>query len=409
MNLPGYIAKRYILAKKSHNAINIVSIISMAGVVVGTIAFILILSVFNGFDQLVRSMYNSYYSDIQVLPAEGKVFETSDDFIAKISDIEGVEVVSEILEDYALLVYNSRQTVCRIKGVSENYRQVNNIEDIIWKGKFELKYGSMPRAIVGRGIAYLLGVDIDANAMEYLKVFVPKRTAGITNDPNKALNRKNIKPSGIFSSQPDIDGKYTIIPLETARQLFDYQDMVSSLEVKLKDANDYKVTKKLLEETLGEKFIVRDRYMQNELLYKTMRTEKWAIFLILALVLIILLFSLVGSISMLIIEKKKDISILYSLGADRNLIRKIFYREGILITLAGLSSGLLLGSIISFLQQQYGLVKLHGGFMIDAYPVDIQWFDLLVVAITVFLIGAFSSWYPVRFLLNRNFNQLDRA
>lgn len=381
----------------------------MAGVVVGTIAFILILSVFNGFDQLVRSMYNSYYSDIQIVPSEGKVFETSEDLIANITNIDGVAVVAEILEDNALLMYNGRQTVCRIKGVSDNYSQVNNIEDIIWQGKFELKYGSMPRAIVGRGIAFLLGVNVDADAMKYLKVFVPKRTSGITHDPNKALNRKNIKPSGIFSSQPDIDGKYAIIPLHTARQLFDYEGMVSSLEIKLTTVEGSKALKRELEKTLGENFIVKDRFMQNELLYKTMRTEKWAIFLILALVLIILLFSLVGSISMLIIEKKKDISILHSLGADQNLIRKIFYREGLMITIAGLSSGLLLGSIICVLQEQFGLVKLHGGFIIDAYPVDIQWFDLLVVAITVFLIGAFSSWYPVRFLLNRNFNQLNRA
>lgn len=399
MNLPFYIAKRYILAKKSHNAINIVSSISMVGVVVGTIAFILILSVFNGFDQLVRGMYNSFYSDIQVVPATGKVFELTDETKTKLKNIQGIDVVAETLEDNALLIYNDKQTVSRIKGVSDNYDQVNYIDSMIWQGEYVLHYQSQSRAVIGRGLSHILGINVDL--YEPLKIYVPKRTAGITNDPNKALNRKMTLVSGIFSSQPDIDSKYTVVPIEFARQLFEYPSEFSSLEIKLNGEASVNAVKKDIQRLLGNNFIVKDRYMQNEVLYKTMRTEKWAIFLILALVLIILLFSLVGSISMLIIEKKKDIDILNSLGAGRSLIRKIFYREGLLITLAGLSTGLFLGSIICILQEQFGIVKLHGGFIIDAYPIDIQWIDLIIVAATVLLIGAFSSWYPVKLLLKR--------
>ncbi|MBN1115681.1 MAG: ABC transporter permease [Bacteroidales bacterium] len=407
MNFPFFIAKRYILGKKSHNAINIVSAISVAGVIVGTIAFILILSVFNGFDELVRGMYNSFYSDVKVVPAKGKVFSITEDTMNLLKAIDGVAVISEVIEDNALLVYNEKQTVSRIKGVSDNFNQVTGIDSLIWDGEYKLYYQSMPRAVIGRGLSYNLGLHI--NAFELLKIYVPSRTAGNTMDPNKALNQKYTLVTGIFSSQPDIDGKYAIVPIEFARNLFDYPGMLSSLEIKLNDgANEKKVIEKLLN-ILGDNFLVKDRYMQNEVLYKTMRTEKWAIFLILALVLIILLFSLVGSISMLIIEKKKDISILNSLGANRSLLQKIFFSEGFLITTTGLLIGLFTGSIICLLQENFGLVKLHGGFIIDAYPVDLQLFDVFVVASTVLLIGAFSSWYPVRLLLKRNFQNVNQV
>jgi lipoprotein-releasing system permease protein len=379
----------------------------MVGVIFGTIAFVLILSVFNGFDDLVRSMYNSFYPDIVISPVEGKVFSLPADTLKIIKEIDGIEEIAEVLEDNALLVYNDKQTVARVKGVSDNFNKVTNVDSLIWAGENKLWYQSMPRAVLGRGLAYNLSVNPEL--FEVLKVYVPKRTSTYSNDPNKTLMTKYTMVSGIFASQPDIDGKIMLVPLSFAQELFEYQGKLSSLEIKL---NPYKSEKSIIGELnkiFGNNFIIKNRYQQNELLYKTMKTEKWVIFLILALVIIILLFSLVGSISMLIIEKKKDISILYSLGANHQLIRKIFYREGLLITIAGLIVGLILGVSLALIQQYFGIVRLNGGFIIDAYPVVVEWTDLIVVTLSVILIGAFSSWYPVRFLLKSRILQIKET
>jgi len=402
LNLPFFIAKRYILGKKSHNAINIVSYISVAGVIIGTAAFILLLSVFNGFDQLARGMYNSFYPDIKVEPLKGKVFQLTDNTLIHIQNIEGVENIAQIMEDNALIIYKEKQTVCKVKGVSSTYNLVTNIDSLIWQGEYRLKYLSMPRVVLGRGLYYALGISMIEGIEEVLKFYVPKRTVHMSNDPNRSLNRKLAQVSGVFSSQPDIDEKYVLVPLDFAQGLFEYPNSYSSLEIKINQGANEKQVISALQKILGNNVVIKNRYRQNELLYKTMRTEKYAIFMILVLVLIILLFSLVGTISMLIIEKKKDISILNSIGASKRLIRKIFYREGLLITFTGVIIGLLLGSAVALLQEKFGLVKLEGGFIIDAYPVDMQSFDLLLVSTTVLIIGGIASWYPVRFLLKNS-------
>lgn len=401
MNLPSFIAKRYILGKKSHNAINIVSLISVAGVVIGTMAFILILSVFNGFDKLVKGMYNSFYPDLKIIPAEGKVFEITPDTLNLLREIKGVEVVAEILEDNAMLMYNDKPTHTTIKGVSENYNQINIIDSMMWHGTYAQYMQSSPMAVLGRGVFFQLGM-VRTNDIRQLKVIVPKRKANISHDPNKTLNRKLVLLSGVFASQPEIDSKYTLVPLDFSRNLFEYYTELSSLEIKLDRNESERFIISEIENLLGPAYKVKNRYAQNALLYKTMKTEKFAIFLILALVLIILLFSLVGSLSMLIIEKKKDINILNSLGASKSLIQKIFFREGLLITFTGAVLGLFLGTLIAFLQEKFELVKLEGGFVIDAYPVDIQPGDFIIVTITVMAIGAIASYYPIRYLLKRN-------
>lgn len=352
-------------------------------------------------------MYNSFYPDILVIPAEGKVFSISEDTLNLVKEIEGVVEVAEVLEDNALLVYQERQTVARVKGVSENFKLVTNIDSLMWAGENRLWDNSMPRAVLGRGLAFNLGANPEL--FEVLKIYVPKRTAAYSNDPNKSLTTKYTMVSGIFASQPDIDGKIVIVPISFAQELFDYQGKVSALELSIdSDQSDNAIVAEL-SSLFGDKLIFKNRYQQNELLYKTMQTEKWVIFLILALVVIILLFSLVGTISMLIIEKKNDISILYSLGADQKLIRKIFYREGLLITFAGLIIGLVLGVSLALIQQYMGIVKLNGGFVIDAYPVVVKGTDLIVVSFSVLLIGIFSSWYPVRFLLKSRISQIKET
>ncbi len=398
MNLSFYIAKRYILGKKSHNAINIVSSISILGIIVGTIAFITILSVFNGFDKLVQTMYNSFYADIEISPAHGKVFTISSDTLSLIKKIDGIEAVSEILEDNGLLLYNEKQTVSTIRGVSDSFKDVTDIDTLVYQGEYALHYQNMDRAVIGRGLAYHL--RLNPEMYDPLKIYVPKRSERISMDPNKALNRKAILVSGVFMSQPDIENKYTIVPLEFARKLFEYTNELTSLEIKTHDEHTKNVEAQL-KQLLGDKFVVKNKFQQNELLYKTMRSEKWAIFAILALVLIILLFSLVGTLTMLIIEKKEDIKILHSLGARRQLIHNIFYREGLIITIAGILAGLVIGTTIILLQQHFGFLKLHGGFIIDAYPVDLKLTDLVIVVATVLLIGTLASWYPVRYLIRK--------
>lgn len=406
MNLPLHIAKRYFFGKKSHNAINIVSGISLTAVVVVSIAFILIMSVFNGFDQLVQTMYNSFYSDLKIEPAEGKTFTLTRDELSKIQGISGIEATAEILEDNALLIYDDQQTAAMVRGVCENFTEVTRLDTMIYDGSYKLVIDGLPRAIVGRGIAYQLGIGLDF--MANLKIYVPKRNAKNFRDPLRALTQKTIRPEGIFTTQPEIESKYIIVPLDFARDLFGYSDQISALEIKLTEDTSAEEVKSSIQEIIGSNFQIKTRYEQNELLYKTMKSEKWAIFFILAFVLVIASFNLVGSITMLIIEKKKDINILKSLGATKSTISWIFFSEGMLITTAGAVFGLILGSTICLIQQEFGLVKLqgNGAFIIDHYPVVLEIADIFIVLGTVLAIGAFSSWLPVKVLIKKYaFNQ----
>lgn len=397
MNFPLYIAKRYLAARKKRNAINIISLVSVLGVATGTMALVVVLSVFNGFDGLIKSLISSFDPDIKITLKEGKVFHPSDANVDRILEIPGVMAVSEVLEENALVRYDERQYIATLKGVDNNYVNVNGIDTMIVDGDFILYKKNIPMAVVGQGIAWFLKVGLTFT--NPLVIYMPKRT-GTVNPANPAasFNRFLIWPSGVFGIEQDYDSKYIILPIKSVRELVDYPDQVSALEIKVNKKRDLKIIQENIKNVTGTSFNVFDRFQQNELFYRIMKSEKWAIFFILVLILLIASFNIVASLSMLIIDKKEDIYTLQNLGANNSVIRKIFLIEGWLISVIGSTAGLILGIIICFIQDKFELVKLggSGSFIIDAYPVDIHIPDILLIWLTVMLIGFFTAYYPVK-------------
>lgn len=401
MNFPFYIARRYVFARKSHNAINLIAIISIIGIAFGTAAFITLLSVFNGFDGVVRSMFNSFYADIEVVPKEGKVFVLPDSLHAALKDMPEIANFSQIVEENTLIIYGSRQTIGTVRGVDDRYADVTGIDTMMGDGQFMLYKNDQPVAILGRGIKYMLNAEPEFR--ESLKLIVPQRTERISFNQERATNRKYIRPAGHFKSQPEIEVKYMLVPLDFARELFDYSNETSAVEIRLQpDVNANKARRKL-EDLFGKDYRVKNRIMQNELLYKTMKSEKWAIFFILSFILLVASFNVVGSLTMLIIEKKNDIQTLRHLGANLRTIKKTFLIEGLIIAFFGALSGLFIGSLICWAQQTYGIVRLQGAesFVIDAYPVKLMLKDVFLVLIVVSTIGYIASWYPIRFITRK--------
>jgi len=408
MNFPLFIARRYLIAKKSHNAINIISIISVIGVGIGTMALIVILSVFNGFDQLVQSLYNSFYPDLKITATEGKVFFLDTIQAGKLKEIKGVSFVSQVVEENALLRYGERQHIATIKGVDENYKMVTGLDTMIMDGDFILQKDERDFAIVGQGVAYYLAIGL--NFINPIVIYVPKRTGRMTLNPAQAFNKDYIFPSGIFSIEQEIETKYVIVPIGFARDLFDYKNQVSSLEISLEDDANEKEIKKAITGILGDGYDLKNRYEQNEMFYKIMKSEKWAIFFILTFILIVASFNIVGSLTMLILDKKRDIHTFLSMGLSMQKLRKIFMIEGFLITSAGTVSGLLIGFIIAWVQQTFGIIKLQGSgsFVIDEYPVVIEFTDFVAVLFIVTAIGFFTAWYPTRFVTRRYFSEMRK-
>jgi len=401
VNFPFYIARRYLFAKKSRHAINIISAISVGGVAIGTMALIIILSAFNGLDDLVRSLFSTFDPDLKITVAEGKTFSSEHEKIRKLYDQEGILYLTEVIEENALLRYGEKQYIATIKGVGDEFVMMSGIDSMIFEGEFLLKDQKNRFAVVGQGIASNLSIGL--SFITPIQIYVPKRTTNVVLTPDNAFNRKYIFPSGIFAIQQDFDSKYIIVPIEFARDLLDYTSELSSIELKIDPSFNQKQVQEDLKRLLGNEFDVKNRYEQQEFVYKIMQSEKWAIFLILTFILLIASFNIIGSLSMLIIEKKKDIETLRNLGANLRLIRKIFLLEGWMISIFGALFGLILGSLICFLQQQFGLVKIQGGesFVIDTYPISMEFLDFLFVFLTVLIIGFFAAWYPVRYITRK--------
>jgi lipoprotein-releasing system permease protein len=403
-----YIAKRYLFAKKSRNAINIISAVSVAGVAVGTMALIIILSVFNGLETMVSAIFNTFDPDIKIIAAEGKTFIADTARLKLLANVEGVSAYSLTIEDNALLKYGSRQYIATIKGIDDNYTMVTNIDSSMWEGEFILKNdkGRM-FAIPGIGVAQYLNIRV--SFITPLEIIFPRKSGGDNFDPETAFNKKYIFPSGIFQVEKEYDSKYVYIPIDLARELTETEKGVTSVEVKFKPNADPAAVQKNIVKIFGKGFLVQNRYEQQAIFYKVMRSERLAIFFILTLILIIASFNIIGSLTMLIIEKERDIEILKSLGADNNLIRKIFIFEGWLISIIGAFSGIIMGFVICWLQQTYGLVKLHSESLImDSYPVVLKVKDFIIVPGTVLLIGYWAAWYPVRFLTKKYLNRAER-
>ena len=397
MNLPFFIARRYLISKKSHNIINLISGISMVGVAVGTAALIIVLSVFNGFESVVKSLFSVFDPDIEITIIQGKTFHNNQVNEDQIRMLPGVISYTEVVEENALLYYKKQQYLATIKGVDSLYQHNSPLDSLLVTGEMTLQDDSLDFAVPGYGIAYFL--DIDMNAPDNLiSVYIPKRKGSITGLPQESFYSELIQPIGIFSVQQDFDDKYMLVPLRFARRLLDYSNEVTSIEIRLAKGADSESIQQKIAAMVGPEFRVQNRFQQQEVLYKIMKTEKWAVFLILTFILIVASFNVVGSLTMLILDKQKDIGILRSLGARDATIKQIFFLEGLLITLTGAIAGLILGLLVCFVQLKFGLVKLQGGgsFIMDAYPVEMMLTDFLYVFITIALIGSASAWLPVK-------------
>ena len=401
MRLPVYIAKRYLFAKKSRNAINVISAVSVAGVSVGTMALIIILSVFNGLERMVSGIFNTFDPDIKITAAEGKTFVPDSARLNLLSDINGVATWSLTLEENALLKYGERQYIATIKGVDAKYADVTAIDSAMWDGEFMLRSeNGREWAIPGLGVAQYLGIRV--NFIEPLNIILPRKSAGLSMNPENALKNRYIFPSGIFEVEKEYDSKFVYIPLDFARELIETDDAVTNIEIRFDGTADPVAVQSDIKEIYNEGFTVQNRYEQQEIFYKVMRSERLAIFFILTLIIIIASFNIMGSLTMLIIEKQHDIEILKSLGANNDLIRRIFIFEGWLISIIGAAAGIILGFIVCWVQQTYGIVKLHSESLImDAYPVVMKLRDFIIVPATVLLIGYWAAWYPVRYLTKK--------
>ena len=396
MNLAQFIAGRYLFAKKSHNVINIISAISAIGMAVGTAALIIILSVYNGFDSLIRSMMSNVEPDLLITPATGKTFVPDDSAFDWIYDQPSVKNMCCVLEEQVFISYDGKQSLARAKGVDWVYEEESPLKDHMRDGEFKLHRGDVPLAAVGAGLAYELGIS--PRFLSPVEIYFPTRTGRISlANPAASIESVRVYPSGLFSVNNDVDAELLIVPIEKMQELLEYEDEVSAVEIRLTEDSPKDELKRLQKEIgarLGPGFRVKDRFQQNESLYKMMKYEKAAIFMILIFVIIIA-FNIFGSLTMLIIEKKEDIRTLRSMGAPDSLIRKIFVLEGWFISLAGLAGGLVIGVGFAALQQAFGIIKMPGHFVVQAYPIILSWSDILLTAVGVAVIGYLIALLPV--------------
>ena len=396
--LPLFFARRYLFSKKSHSVINIVSGVSAFSVAIPVMAMVILLSVFNGFEGLIKSMYRSFDPDIRITPVRGKVFPIDSLPRERFLAIDGVRDAAYALEDNAVFEYRDRQAFGTMCGVDSLYRQVVPLDSLRTEGVFQLQFGDFPEAYVGQGMTYALGIRVNLNSP--ISVYVPRRGRVSPLLPYSFYKKQNIFPSGVFALEAEVDGKYVIVPLHFAQELLDYPGQASSVAIRLEaDASPQRVQQQI-GQWLGDDYKIQSRYQQKESFYRIMMYEKWGIYFIILLVLVIASFSLIGSLVMLIIEKRKDSQTLVTMGADTKLLRKIFVAEGMLIYLIGAGGGLLLGVALALAQQHFGFLKLSGEtFLIDAYPVEVHPSDLAWVIVTFVSVSYLISVLTVRAMI----------
>lgn len=397
LNLPFFIAKRYLISKKSHNAINIISGISVAGISIGTMALVIVLSAFNGLSDLVQSLYNSFDSDIEITTTQGKTFDPNTSTFQTIRRSEKLAYYTEVMEGNALLKYDDKQCVATIKGVSADFEKMSRFDTLVREGEFSISKNNI---VIGKGIDYKLQTRI-SDISAWISIYAPKRGNVNSLNPEDAVNEIKASTAGIFSINDELD-QYVLMDIGKARELLDYTTEVTSIAIGLKPGTDADVFRDEIAATLGNGFEVKTREQQNALLYKTMQSEKLWTFIILIFILVIATFNVIGSLTMLVIEKKKDITILHNMGADIQLVRRIFLMEGILITFIGTFIGLSLGLILCWLQTHFEFITMSEGFVINAYPIKVAGFDIFVVVLAVLTIGFIAAWYPVRFLTKKH-------
>ena len=381
---------------------HIISWISLFGVAIGSAALILVLSVFNGFENLVLSMYNSFDPHLKITTTEGKIYNP-DEVSALLLTVEEIENSALVLEEKVLLKYQEKEYIATVKGVSEEYLQMTNFDSLLIDGEYINGFESNNVAVVGRGVAYYLSMGV-GSIFEQLNVFIPNRNPKTLLNPTTAFKQSAVVPVGVFGVQAEVDAEYIITPLLFLQQLSERDNEVSAIEIKLKDEGDMLIIQQQLQMAFGDMYKVENRLEQQEFLYKILNTERLAIFLILTFIIIIATFNIIGALSMLMLDKKKDISTLRSLGCTVQDIQSTFFKKSMFTIVLGLELGLILGIGIAFLQQTFGFISMGGGsFVINTYPVAIIFTDVLLVSTIVFIIGLLASWYPAKVLSNRLF------
>lgn len=393
------IARRYLFSKKSHNAINVISGISAAGVAIGAMALVCVLSVFNGFESLIADMFSAFDPDLKITLTQGKTFQSDSKELQDVRKLGTVAFFTEVIEENALLRFKDKQMPTTIKGVSDDFAKMTRIDSIMYDGKFQLYDGAFERAVPGLGVAGTLGLG--AHFIDPLYIYAPKRTASINLvRPENSFNQIGTFVSGIFSvKQLQYDDHYVLVSISLARELFEYEsNVVSAVELKLADGANADKVQKQIRNILGKDFKVSNRYEQQESFFKIMKVEKWFTYMILCFILLIASFNIIGSLSMLIIDKKADIVTLRNLGADNKLIKLIFLFEGWMIAIVGALAGIGLGTVLCLIQEHFGILKLGSGYVVDAYPVVTDLYDIMLVFVTVLVLGFLAAYYPVRYI-----------
>jgi lipoprotein-releasing system permease protein len=390
-------AWRYFKAKKTTNAINVIAWISITAIVIGTAALILVLSVFNGFEDLVKSLYSSFYPDLKISPVSGKQITLTQEQLNKLRSVKGVRSVSLIAEEKALLQNGEYQSIIYLKGVDENYTSVTTVADHIIKGSFNTGGTENPRLVLGAGIENAVGVQTDIN-LSPLIVYLPKKTEVNLSNPLQSISADTINTAGTFVIQQDFDNKYAITNLGFVKQMLGMPaDAFSAAEISIKQDADEKEVKQLMMNMLKANYRVETRYEQNKSLYSIMQVEKWVIYAVLSLILVVAAFNMVGALTMLVLEKKQDISVLHALGGSQTFIQRIFLSEGLLLATIGGGAGMLIALILALVQINFKIIPLQGGsFLIDYFPVKLSLPDFLLVGFTVLTIALLASWIPAR-------------
>lgn len=404
MRLSWYIARRYLFSKKSKNAINYITSISVALVAIVTMSLVITMSVFNGLTFFVTSLFNQFDPEIRITAKTGGVFSPDSAFVL-VQEIPSLQSYSEVLEEDVLLSYDNKQLVGKIKGVSPNYSKTCEMDSLLIAGDFEIFDSTFNFVVVGQGVAHSLSIGIYFK--DALHIYAPKRTKTVSYNPTDDFIKKYAYPRGIFSVQQDIDSRYVLSSIHFARDLWAYTNSeVSSIEIKLKQGSDKQKVIEEIQSLIGGDFDVKNQQQQHAFLYKITQSEKLITFLIVSLILIIASFSIVGSLTMLIIDKQRDISILKSMGATNALVKRLFILEGWMISILGAIIGLILGLGLSLIQEQFGIIKLGNPsdmFIVDAYPVIVQWLDSVCVLAMVLGVGFVAAYYPVKFVSKKYF------
>lgn len=369
----------------------------MLGIFIGTAALVILLSAFNGLESWVIKLYNAFDSDVKIEPVQGKWIDAARFPLESIARLDGVEYLTAVLEENCLVIYGDNQYVCTMKGVEDIYSKMTGIDSMMVDGQFLLSKADVPLAVVGSGVAYSLKMSLNAIDTP-LMIYVPKRSIGNTLNPEDAFRKQGIFPSGIFEIQPEFDTRYLLVPLSFASALAGVDNRYTSVEIQIKNSSNQSSVIEAIRRKLGDQFQVKNRFEQHELLYKIINAEKWAVFLVLCFILLIAVFNVTGSLTMLVVEKSADIRTLQSLGADTGMIKRIFFAEGMMITLIGVGGGMVAGLLVVLLQDRYSLILING---VDAYPVQVLIKDLLAILATVLMIGALASWFPASHAISK--------